>query len=219
MPTIQQSIISRVQPGRFEDFLSLNGEAVKLHERLGVPGARVFLAGAAGESSGTVIFATEHPSMAAYAAYAEAVATDGEMQSLLARLRSKDSPVVIEQQSLAAEIPLERTPNPTRGTVVEVHASRAAPGRLEDVMALGRRVCDFVESIGATNARSFQLSLAGLGTGTLLTSWEYPTLRAWGEASDAWVTEAEGQSIAIESAGAGSPVTHVFSAVYSEIRV
>ena len=53
MATIQQSIISRVQPGRFDDFLALNGEAVKLHERLGVPGARVFLAGAAGESAGT----------------------------------------------------------------------------------------------------------------------------------------------------------------------
>ena len=155
MATIQQSIISRVQPGRFDDFLSLNGEAVKLHERLGVPGARVFLAGAAGESAGTVIFATEHPSMAAYAAYGEAVAADGEMQALLARLRSKDSPVVIEQQTLATEIPLGRTPNPTRGTVVEVHASRATPGRLEDVMAMGRRVCDFVESNGATNARSF----------------------------------------------------------------
>jgi hypothetical protein len=219
MATIQQSIISRVQPGRFDDFLSLNGEAVKLHERLGVPGARVFLAGAAGESAGTVIFATEHPSMEAYAVYAEAVAADGEMQALLARLRSKDSPVVIEQQTLAAEIPLSRTPKPTRGTVVEVHASRATPGRLEDVMAMGRRVCDFVEANGATNARSFQLTHAGLGTGTLLTSWEFSSLRAWGKATDAWETEAEGQSIAIESAGAGSPVAHVFSAVYSEIPI
>jgi len=219
MATIQQSIISRVQPGRFEDFLSLNGEAVKLHERLGVPGARVFLAGAAGESAGTVIFSTEHPSMAAYAAYGEAVAVDGEMQALLARLRSKDSPIVIEQQSLATEIPLGRTPNPTRGTVVEVHASRAVPGRLEDVIAMGRRVCDFVESNGATNARSFQLSHAGLGTGTLLTSWEFPSLGAWGKAGDAWVTDAEGQSIAMESAGTASPVAHLFSAVYSELPI
>ncbi len=76
-----------------------------------------------------------------------------------------------------------------------------------------------VEANGATNARSFQLSLAGLGTGTLLTSWELPTLRAWGEAGDAWLTEAEGQSIGIESTGAASPVAHVFVTVYSEIPV
>ena len=157
--------------------------------------------------------------MGAYADYAEAVAADSEMQALLARLRSKDSPVVIEQQTLAAEIPLGRTTNPTRGSVVEVHASRATPGRLEDVMAMGRRVCDFVEANGATNARSFQLTHAGLGTGTLLTSWEFPNLRAWGKAADAWESEAEGQNIAIESAGAASPVAHVFSAVYSAIPI
>jgi len=219
MAIIQQSIISRVQPGRFDDFLAMNGEVVKLHERLGVPGARVFHAGAAGESAGTVIFATEHPSMEAYGEFVDAVGTDEEMQALLARLRAKDSPIVIEQHTLATEIPLGRTPNPIRGTVVEVHASRAVPGRLEDVMAMGRRVCDFVEANGATNARSFQLSHAGLGTDTLLTSWEFPSLRAWGKAADAWTTDAEGQSIAMESSGAGSPVAHVFSAVYSEIPV
>jgi len=86
-------------------------------------------------------------------------------------------------------------------------------------MALGRRVCNFVEAHGATNARSFQLGHAGLGTGTLLTSWEFPTLRAWGKGADAWETEAEGRSIALESFGTDTPVAHVFSAVYSEIPV
>ena len=219
MATIQQSIISRVQPGRFDDFLSLNGEAVKLHERLGVPGARVFMAGPAGESTGTVIFATEHPSMAAYAAYGEAVAVDGEMQSLLARLRSKDSPNVIEQQSLAAEIPLGRTSNPTRGTVVEVHASRALPARLgrcpgtgaQGVRFRGVHRCDQRPKLPAEPRRSGRGARCSLrGSSPALRAWVRPPTHGRPRLKDRALPS---------SAAATSPVTHVFSAVYSELPV
>lgn len=61
--TVVQSVTSRVQPGRFEDFLSLSLEVTKLYERLGVDSARVLMSGIAGEASGTCVFSSEHENM------------------------------------------------------------------------------------------------------------------------------------------------------------
>ncbi len=219
MALIQQTVISRLQPGRFEEFLSLSGQAAKVYERLGASNTRVTLAGAAGESAGTTVFSSEHASMEAFGAFAEKMATDDEMQSILARLRSADSPVTIEQISLASELPTGRKTKAGKGTVIEVHASRATPGRIEDALALGIRCCDFVEANGATNARLFQLGYAGLGVDTMVTSWEYANQKAWGKGVDAWASKDEGMAIGLEAASASTPSTHIYSAVYTEIPV
>ena len=214
--TVIQSIIGRIQPGRFDEYLELNRQAIKIHERLGVS-ARVFLAGPAGEASGLSSFSTEHANMDDYGRYADEVATDGELQSLVMHLRSEKTPVVIEQQSLASELPLGRTPKAGRGPVVEVHVSRPTPGRMEEVLSMGKRVCDFVEAHGALNARSFQLGYAGIGSGSLLSMWEFENLRAWGKASDAWNNDPEGQEIAMSTVAANPSTTLVFSGVYMEV--
>ena len=95
--TVIQSIIGRIQPGRFDEYLELNRQVIKIHERMGVT-ARVFLAGPAGEVSGLSSFSTEHANMDDYGRYADEAAADGELQSLVTHLRSEKAPVVIEQR-------------------------------------------------------------------------------------------------------------------------
>jgi len=82
---------------------------------------------------------------------------------------------------------------------------------------MGKRVCDFVEAHGAMNARSFQLGYAGIGSGSLLSMWEFESLRAWGKASDAWNNDPEGQEIAMSTVAANPSTTLVFSGVYMEV--
>ncbi|HUC35534.1 MAG TPA: hypothetical protein VMR97_00255 [Acidimicrobiales bacterium] len=212
-----QSVISRVQPGRFEDMLGLGLEVTKLYERLGCDTTRLMIAGIAGEVSGQCVFSSEHESMTEYGAFQERLMADSEMQSILSRVRSAESPVTLEQQSIAGEIPLGRTPKAGRGSVVEVHVSTVTPGRLEDVLALGRRVCDFVEANGALNARNFQMAYAGTGTGMMMASWEHESLSAWGKTSDAFQNDPEGQAIAASVSAPNPPSTLVFSGVYTEI--
>jgi hypothetical protein len=213
-----QSSIARVNPGRFDDFLEMSREAIKLHERLGVD-ARLLIATVAGEATGLTVFSTEHANLDEYGEYAESAAADSELQSLVTRSRGADSPVSNEQVSLASELPLGRTPRAGRGSVVEIHVTRPTPGRMEEVVALATRVCDFVEANGASNARTFQLGYAGSGTGMLMSSWEYETVRAWTGAADAWNSDPEGQEIAASSLVADPSSTLVFSGVYSEIPI
>lgn len=212
-----QSSISRVKPGRFEDVLSMTLELSKVNERLGVTSGRLMTATLAGESSGLSVYSAEFDDIEAYAEYGEAAGQDQEMQALYARATSADSPVVIEQQSLANEIPLGRTPRPGRGSVVEIHVSRPTPGRLETALAMARRVCDFVEANGATNARVFQLGYAGAGSGLTMSSWEFESVRAWGRFSRAWQDDPEGQAIAASVTDANPATTLVFSGLYNEV--
>ncbi len=214
---IIQSSISRVKPGRLEDVMSMTRELSKINERLGVTTGRLLTATLAGESTGLNVYSTEFEDMEAYVDYAEAAGQDAEIQTLLARAQSAESPVVIEQQSLASEIPLGRTPRRGRGSVVEIHVSRPTPGYIEAAMAMARRVCDFVESNGATNARVFRLGYAGLGSGLLMSSWEFGSVRAWGRLSGAWENDPEGLAIASSVTEADPATTIVFSGLYNEI--
>lgn len=211
------SSISRVKPGRLEDVLSMTLECLKVQERLNVTTGRLLTAALAGEASGLSVFSTEFEDIDEYARYAEVAGQDQEMQSLFGRAQAADSPVVIEQQSLATEVPLGRTPRSGRGSVVEVHVSRPTPGQLEAALAMARRVCDFVEANGALNARLFQLGYSGAGSGSLMSSWEFNDIKAWAKVTRAWETEPEGQTIAASLTNANPATTLVFSGLYSEI--
>lgn len=214
-----QSSISRVKPGRLEDVISMTLELSKINERLGVTTGRLLVASMAGESTGLNVYSVEFEDIEDYADYAEAAGQDQEMQSLYTRALSADSPVIIEQQSLASEIPLGRMPRPGRGSVVEVHVTRPTPGRLEETLAMARRVCDFVEANGATNARVFQLGYAGIGSGLFLSNWEFETVRAWSRCSRAFADDPEGQAIGATVTDANPATTLVFSGLYNEIPV
>ncbi|HAM01254.1 MAG TPA: hypothetical protein DCQ30_03355 [Acidimicrobiaceae bacterium] len=214
---VLQSTVSRVKPGRYEDVLSLSLEAVKIHERLGVPVPRITTATVAGEASGLCVFSTEHDDVDAYGRFAEATAADPELQTLVTRAQAADAPSVVEQTSLAFEVPLDRTPKPGRGSLIEIHVSRSTPGQLEETIAISRRLCDFVEGHGAKNARLFQIAYGGMGSGLYMASWEFDDVGGWVRLSKTWQTEPEGLAIAASSTGPTPHSTLVFSGLYTEI--
>ena len=84
---------------------------------------------------------------------------------------------------------------------------------------MARRVCDFVEANGATNARVFQLAYAGIGSGLLMSSWEFESVQAWARLSSAWMNDPEGQAIAASETDPNPATTRVFSGLYSEVSV
>jgi hypothetical protein len=155
--------------------------------------------------------------MEAAGEFTDELMLDLEMQSVLARLRASDAPAIIEQVSVANEVPLDRTRRPGRGNVVEVHVSRVTPGRLEQALSLCSRAFDFVEQHGATNARLTSIVTGGSGTGLFIATWEAQNYRALGKITDAFSTEPDGQAIAMTVTNADNPVTEVFSGTYSEI--
>jgi hypothetical protein len=214
--TVVHSVIGTVKPDRYEDFLSQSLEAAKLLERHGAKDVRLAGALVAGEAQGTFVFSSEYDDPEAYGAFADELYTDSEMLSLLSRLRSADNPVVITQQSLSIVLPVH-TPKKGRGTIIEVHASRPAPGRLEQGLALAAKACSFAQAHGAVNARVCQIGMGGSGAGLYYLSWEFKTQRAAGKCANAWMTEPKGLAIAATAASADAPSTMVFSATYQEI--
>ena len=215
--TILNSVIGRVVPGRYEDFLAQAVEVTKLYERLGAQEVRLGAAMSAGEASNTWAFSSEFDNAETYGAFVDAASTDGEFQSLLFRLRGADTPAIIEQQSLAVEIDLDRKMKTSHGNISEVHVSRVTPGRLEEALATAKRACTFVERHGGRRARLFQLSHAGSGSGLMLISWEFENNRAMGKAMDAWGTDPKGQVIAAQIYSADAPTTIVYSGTYANI--
>jgi hypothetical protein len=217
--TVLSSVTGRVQPGRYEEFLSQGLEVSKLYERHGAQNVRLMQAVSAGEASNTWSFSAEFENGESHGTFLEEITADLEMQHVLARLRSPDSPSIIEQQTLATEVPLDRKPKAGRGDVVEIHVSRVTPGRLEDARKMAKAACSFAERHGARNARLFQLGYAGLGSGLFLVSWEFTSLRAQGKSMDAWGTDPKGQAIAANTFEAQPSSTLIFSGLYMTIPV
>jgi hypothetical protein len=107
--------------------------------------------------------------------------------------------------------------NGGRGAVVEVHLSPPVPGRLEAALAMCAKVCEFAEANGAVNARTFQLSYAGMLSGVWGESWETADWLVSGRLGTAWMSDPTGLEIQTRSLGVDSPSTQVSSAVYQDI--
>jgi hypothetical protein len=213
------SVIGRIAPGRYDDFLHDIGQTVKIFERHGVDTVRLWTAAAAGEQQDCWVLSMEFPSMAAYGATYDTVMSDDEMRVSMMRVHSASPSATATSSSIFQEVPLGRTPKPGHGPVLETHASRIVAGRLEDGLASAARACDFVEAHGATNARVWLLSYAGAGTGLYLASWELPSMTAWGQLADAWANDPTGQEVAASMASANPPSVLVASGLYVEIPV
>jgi len=214
--TVLNSILGRVKPSRFEDFVNQALEAAKLHERLGASNVRLFTAGPSGEAFGTWTFSMEFESMEAYGAFTDILMADSEMQALMMRVQSEENPSTIENITLAVEIPV-RTSKGGRGPVSVVNVSRTHPGGLERSLALGARACAFVENHGAVDARMYDLVASGSGAGMTMSTWEFETMRAFGACIDAFNTDPEGQAIAVDATAADAPLTRVFEGIYTQI--
>ena len=214
--TVVSSIISTVKPGRFEDMVAMAHEAEKAFERHGASAVRLLAAAAAGEAAGNVTLAVEYDDLDAWGRAADESMADPDVLSLIARVRSAESPVTITQQSLAVELP-ERAAKPGRGNVVEIFVSRITPGCFERATADGLTACEVVERAGAVNARIYTLPYAGMGSGLAMFSAEYPNMTTFAGAQKAWQTDPEGLRLAGEMNGATPSVTPVFAALYTVI--
>jgi hypothetical protein len=199
--------------------LAASSEAKKLLERHGVQECRLSIAATAGEASGTMAFSLQFESGEEYGAFADRVADNQDLQDLVDRLDREDSPIVIEAQSLASEIPLDRPVKAGRGSVAQAYMSRAHPGRFDAVLDLTRQAFDFVEAKGGVNARLYTLVGAGSMTDVLVASWEFESMRALGRANDEYLSDPSGQAIMQIVTGADSPITTIASGIYTDVPI
>lgn len=214
---MMQTAVSRVRGGRSHDAIAMAVEASKLFERHGAADNRLLVAGVAGEMTGTHVFTTEWENGEAWGEFNDGLTSDAELEALLNRARSDDSPVEIVSMSLGNEIPLGRSGSRTRGSVVEAYISRCLPGRFDGALELAGAAFDFVEAHGGTNCRLIQLNSAGTLTDCLVASWELENVKAAGRLGDAYANDPDGQRVFEMLTGANAPVTPVSSGIYREI--
>jgi hypothetical protein len=194
-------------------------EGMKLFERHGARHPRLLAAATAGELSSTHVLSNEFDNAEQYGRFVDELFRDAEMDSFLARINGKDSPLDVESRNLATDIPLDRSGPTTHGSVVEQYVSRLVPGRFERCREVTARAFDFLEHHGATNCRLLQLGQAGGLTDALVASFEFEEMRTRGAAADAIWTDPAGQLIWAVLVGSDSPVTTVSSGIYRDLHV
>jgi len=211
---VNNTVIGQVKDGRIEEAVAAAMEAAKIVGRHGGE-VRAFLSSAAGEQVNATLFTMEYESPEELGRAMDAMATDTELQAFTSRMYGPGSPTVITSQSLGMELPI-REPKAGRGNVLEVHASKVHPGRLEEFLSDAVEVCEFVEANGAVNARVIQLTYAGLASGMVAFCWELESMSAQAKTSAGWFSDA---GIAIQAKGtrADATSTMLSSALYNAI--
>jgi hypothetical protein len=214
--TVLLASISRARPERRRDIPAIALEGAKLLTRHGATSCRLSVADLAGEASNTWVFSAEWPTGEAYGATMDEMTGDAEAEGFVEMLYSNEAPMEMLSTSLLSEIELGRSPSGQAGSVTEAYVSRIRPGRLEDAIALGPEAFDFLERNGARNGRLFMTTAGGSMTETLVASWEFENMRAYGRCSDAFESD-EGRALLQKVMGADSPTITISSGVYRDI--
>ena len=217
MPVVH-TVISRPKPGRQTEAINVAAQAAQLLRRNGAKDCRLLLANIAGEASGLHTFVSEYENNEDFGAVSEKLAVDPKLEALMEAATGVNSPVTIENQSLVAEVPLGRTGQSGRGSVIAVYISRLLPGQLQAGLDLARKGFDFVEGQGAMAPRLFVQSVAGSMTDLFVASFEFDSLRAWGKAQDAYLSP-KGQKLAALLQAPDCPMVTVGSHLYQEIPI
>lgn len=208
-----------VNPGRWDDATAVALEVSKLLDRHGARETRLFVAGAAGEATGACLFLAEYENAEALGAASDELNAGVEFQTVMARLRGPDSPVIITGQNIVSEIPLPRESNTQRGQILETHVSQIVPGRLEQLVELSTKCAEFVEANGATHATLASVGASGTFTNAISMSWELPDMKAWGRLADAWLADPAGLEIYQAVYGDNPPSTEVFTGIYRVVPI
>jgi len=215
--SIVQTTVSRAKAGRRHDAIAMALEASKLLERHGAADNRLLVAGAAGEMAGTHVFTTDFENGEAWGEFNDGLMTDAELEALLDRATSSDSPVELLSQSVASEIPLGRTGPSGRGSVIEAYISRSLPGRFESALELAGVAFDFVEAHGGSNCRLLQMTNAGVLTDCLVASWELESMKMAGRLGDAYANDPDGQRLFQMLTAVDGAITTISRGIYREI--
>ena len=145
------------------------------------------------------------------------MSSDAELLQLLDDARGPNSPVTITSQHLASQVDLGRTGSNDRGAFVEIHVSQVKPGRMDDAFDTARRVADYVEARGASNAQLLTLFVAGSASNQVVFTFELPTMRAWGSLSDSWTADPDGLALYTAFLGPDPANTETYSGLYSVV--
>jgi len=208
------TFVGQLKPGRLEDAIAMTRQAAKALERTGAKSVRL-VRGATGEAYGALAVAVEYENNEAYGKGLDAIMIDDEIVTQLARIDSGDSPYASQTVSTSLEIPIG---GPTgRGPVLQVIISRAAPGRMQEAIDLGKRTAELVGRHGAIGCRLFWLQSAGSQAGLFAISFEYANNAAMGKGGDSFLSDPDGLAFMRDAYGAGSPITIISSDVYNEI--
>jgi hypothetical protein len=215
--SVVQTTVTQAKPGRRNDAVAIALEASKLLERHGAADSRLLAAQMAGEVTGTHVFTTTFENAEAWGVFTDSLYADAELDALMTRVESADSPVTMLSMSVGTEIPLGRDGASGEGEIVEAYISRVKPGGFEAACGLAVTVFDFVEGQGATNCQLMQLNSAGAMTECMVASWELPDMKTLGRLADTFGTDPEGQGIAATLFADDSPIVTVSSGIYRVI--
>jgi hypothetical protein len=209
----------RPRPGRYDDALGLITEGVKLAERHGARGTRLTQAATAGPTTGLLVLTSDFDSLAAYGTYLDETSIDAEAQSYGHRVREAEAPFIYESTSVMIEIDLDRpSARADRGRVLDARFARPLLGRWDDILAFAREAFDWCDEHGAVGCRLFELNHAGEHSGWLCAVMEYASMREFGMAADAWMTDAAAQRLTA-TMRATSPFEPISSGLYTEVTL
>ena len=207
----------RPRPGRYDDAIGLITEGVKLAERHGGRQIRVTQAATAGPSTGLLVLTCEFENLTAYGQYLDEMMLDAEAHAYSHRIREAEAPFTYESTAVLGEIDLER-PDGKRGQgrVLDARFGRPLPGRWDDMLAFAREAFELCDEHGAVGCRLFELNHAGEHSGWLCAVMEYDSMRAFGVAGDAWMTDDTGRRLT-EQMRTDSPFVPISSGLFTEV--
>jgi hypothetical protein len=216
MPRITYSSVSKPQPDRLEDAIELARQAGKL---IGRHGAECRLLGAqtAGEATGTFVFTIEFESVEKYAKQIEEIDADTEVRDLQVNMTRSSSPIVTLSTALSNELPLAGTRKKGRGSVIEVHMLKAATGRFDNALQDLGTVATLVEKVGAVNVQAFTLTAAGMLSGAIGISIEWPSVGAQAKSGLIWESDPQGAALMAGMLNGTSSSTLLSSAIYRDV--
>jgi hypothetical protein len=209
----------RPRRGRYDDALGLITEGVKLAERHGGRQVRVTQAATAGTRTGLLVLTCEFENLTSYGQYLDETMMDAEAHAYSHRIREAEAPFEYESTAVLGEIDLERPDGKrSRGRVLDARFGRPLPGRWEDTLTFARDAFDLCDQQGAVGCRLFELDHAGEQTGWLCAVVEYESMRAFGVAGDAWMTEEAGRRLT-EQMRTDSPFLPISSGLFTEVEL
>jgi hypothetical protein len=155
----------RVNPGQLDTYVARVSKLQGVIERVGGSGTvRMWQATSAGEATGTVFVAVQHPSLAAYAESTAKTQADAEFQKLIAGL---DDIRTLVSSSLLQNIAGGGGDDP--GEVLQTITVRVNPGRQDDYLAKIAQLQAIADRTGVTSKfRAWRATAAGPATGNII---------------------------------------------------
>jgi hypothetical protein len=209
-------VIGQPKPGRTEDAVEISLSAKKLVERHGGKNIRTSTAVVSSAAFGSVVNTTEFDDLEAYGAFFDAIWADDELISLLGEIQGANSPYATFGANVITEIPLGRKRG-ANGLIVAAFVGAPVPGRYQAAIELNNRAAELFEARGARNCRLFSQLASGVQPDVLISAMEFDSMRAYGKAMTAFLSDPAGQAMAEQIQASDAPLRLLTTDVYREV--